>query len=171
MGKFKDWANNKSAGGDLKRAFQQQKVVTAPARGLVDATGASFHNPPQSQPAGQLYYAPAPPPTVVHLAQGTVGGRGPVEALDPIGRTCYLVKVDSDHGDPYERLMSTKPDLAKSAGHQAPDVDAMRMTSVPYGAEMKDWGPNSRYYNGVSDQNSDGSFDGHRVRRDRELIG
>lgn len=172
MGKYKDWAS-KEDDGTLRRAFNRGIARPAPSV-LVDPAGAplasaAHYNPPQPQPRDQLFYAPAPRPAIIQLAQGTVGGRSPLQAIDPIGTTCFIVKVDSDHGDPYERAMSQIPDGAKQAGYPAPEADAMKMTSVPQFAEMANWKPTTRFYNQVTELSSEGPFEGHRSKRDREL--
>jgi len=167
VGKFKDWASK-------PREALPQRLVTPAQQKLVDPMGAPIGAgavAPQPQPRGQLYYAPAPPPVAVYLSQGTVAGRQTTAPIDPIGKTCFLVRTDCDHGDPYEKLMSNIPDMAKQAGLQPPETDAMKMTSVPQGAEMAQWTDRTKYYNQVTDRSSDGDFTGHRGKRDRELVG
>lgn len=89
----------------------------------------------------------------------------PLQTIDPIPNPCCVVKSDA-HGDPYERLMAGVPDLAKQQGLDLSNgVDAMQMAGRPDGAEMRNWTPNSRYYNGVSDNSANGNLNGHTQGR------
>lgn len=170
MSKIKQWADRKS-GPTLSRYFSGPTVRTAPTPQVVNAHGHPVHQVVQPQPVVQPQFsAPAPTPVLIQLAQGTIGNRGPVEQLDPVPPTVQMVKIDAEHGDPFEEFMLTQPDIAKQSGvvHQGPD--AMEMTGVPQFAAMEKWQPSSRYYNKVTDQRNDGDFSGYRQKRDRDLL-
>jgi hypothetical protein len=78
--------------------------------------------------------------------------------------------VKEDPDDPYVYQLAQLPDLAEQYGiDYAQGADAMKMSGIPEGAEMKDWRDTSRYYNGVTDRTADGSIDGHVARHETSI--
>ena len=172
MSKIKQWAARKS-GPTISRYFSDRPIVQAPAPSpIVNSTGHPIVHQqtiPAQQPAAG-FSAPAPRPALVQLAQGTIGNRGPVESIDPVPPPNQLVKIDAEHGDPFENFMAGVEDIAKSAGvtHEGPD--AMDMTGVPQFGAMEKWTPSARYFNKVTDSRNDGDFTGYRQKRDQDLL-
>ena len=124
-----------------------------------------FSPPPISVASGLVGFAPMPAPA------------GPVRQIQqaqPLGSEVrqldFVLKRDPEN-DRYARLLGRLPDLFDLAGVAKPSTDAMRMTSrvAEAGVDYGRFTPRTRDVFGVSEQNSQGAFEGHRSHRDREL--
>lgn len=120
-----------------------------------------LHRPPPPPPpiVGGYTFAPAAMQTIVPVA---AWGAGPTRyaapSADPMPPSCTLVKPDMTGRDPWRDAMARLPDLAKQSGvDYSNGVDAVRDFALqPEGAVARDWSPNTRYSNGVTDSTAKG---------------
>lgn len=143
-------------------AVPQQLVLPQPPSQVYPS---GFGPVPAPAYAAHGAYAPPQQSILVAVPGYGVGGIKPVEFQAPPAQTCVIVKRDAESGDIWARRMSQVPDL--TAMGVVPDlsggVDVARdYSGIPEFAAMgsyqkEGWGPNSRYYNGVTDRTAKGS--------------
>lgn len=148
-------------------ARRQGNITTAPAKVIVDPTGveAQVFAAPKIQVASGSMLAPMPAPAgPVRQIQQAQYLESSVRQLD------FVLKRDPENNR-YAKMIAKAQDLFDLSGQAKPTVDAMRMTShvAEPGVDYSRFKPHTKNVFGVSEQNSQGAFEGLRAHRDREL--
>lgn len=161
MNRYRKWAGRSLDRGDIsairrsKSSAQQSSQIIAPnGRPVGQMAPMITHPANQSQ-----ILTPAPAPAPFQLA-GAPRPTGGFEGYKPPKPTNFIVKLDSQHGDPWEECLATIPDIAEAAGVLEPEVDAMDLAGLPAGVPLPEkWTHGAQYYNGVSDSTAKGRLD------------
>jgi hypothetical protein len=165
-GKFDRWASSTRIGPALPTPSPAPigHTIIIPGRVPPDLVQVDLpeprpHNPPAPATAARLI-AVHRPQVQVHPSQV------PPRRVPIASPTCLLVKPHE--GDKYAALLGELEELAPDLSE---GVDAMRLAGVPSGAEMKDWKPTTRYWNGVTDLTAGGRLEQHVGQRYQDSVG